>query len=76
MKRYIAAGKFKAECLHLMEEVNQKHTEYIITKRRVPIAKLSPISRPDFSLFGCMKGTVHIKGDIISPIDEEWDANR
>ncbi len=26
------------------------------------------------SLLGCMAGTIEILGDIVAPIDEEWDA--
>ncbi|MBS0633881.1 MAG: type II toxin-antitoxin system prevent-host-death family antitoxin [Verrucomicrobia bacterium] len=75
MQRYIQAGKFKAECLRIMEEVNKSGYELIITKRHEPIAKLCPIEASDTSLFGKMKGTVHVKGDITQPIDEAWDAD-
>lgn len=74
MKQIVQAGKFKAECLRFMEEVKSKGVEFIITKRNIPIAKLSPIEKRDTALFGKMKGTVHVKGDLIAPIGEEWDA--
>ena len=28
----------------------------------------------DSSIFGCMKGTIDIKGDIIHPCEEIWEA--
>ena len=74
MKHTIQAGKFKAECLRLMDQVNISQTELIITKRNVPIAKLVPIKTKRESLFGKMKGTATISGDIIEPIDEAWDV--
>ncbi len=75
MKRVVQAEKFKAECLRFMEEVKSKGVEFIITKGNIPIAKLSPIEKQDTTLFGKMKGTVHVKSDLIAPIEEEWDAN-
>lgn len=75
MKHIIQAGKFKANCLKLMDEVHAKKYNLIITKRKKPIAKLIPLEDEETSsLFGKMKGTAHIKGDIIQPIGEEWNA--
>jgi prevent-host-death family protein len=71
----IPAGEFKAKCLKLMDEVRDQGKEIVITKRGKPVAKLVPVGkakRP--SLFGCMKDTVEYMGDVISPVDVEWDA--
>ena len=69
----IQAGKFKAECLALMDRVNTTHEEVIITKHGKIVAKLVPFSEtPSKSLFGCMKNTVTIEGDIVSPLDLKW----
>jgi prevent-host-death family protein len=76
MEHYMQAGKFKAECLKVMEIVMATGDPVIITKHRIPIAKLCPIEQKEISLFGKMRGTVHVKGDLIKPIDEEWDAAR
>lgn len=71
----IPAGKFKAECLHLMDEVAQSQQELIITKHGKPVAKLVPITPVTPFLFGCMANTVtYHDNDLISPIDEAWDA--
>lgn len=74
--KQISAGEFKAKCLHLMDEVQQKHTEIIITKRGHPIAKLVPIDESPLNVFGCLKNSVQIKGNIIAPIEIEWDSNK
>jgi len=76
MIKKIAAAQFKAQCLHLMDEVKNKHTSIIITKRGVPIVKLSPIESSTINLFGALEGTVTITGDILEPIDEVWDADK
>lgn len=70
----IGAGEFKAKCLKLMDLTEQKHETIIITKRGVPVAKLVPYTETPSSLFGFMKQSLKIKGDIISPIEEKWDA--
>ncbi len=76
MTEYIQAGKFKARCLKLMDKVQRTKRKIVITKRNKPIAKLVPIEEESSQLFGKMKGTVHIVGDIVAPIDEVWDADR
>lgn len=75
MDLYIQAGKFKEQCLKIMEEVKTSGREVIITKRHIPIVRLCPIERREMSLFGKLEGTVHTHGDIIQPIDEGWNAD-
>ena len=72
--REISAGEFKARCLALMDEVRDRGGEYVITKRGAPVAKLVPIRQKRRRLLGSMKGTVRVLGDIISPLDEPWEA--
>ena len=74
MKKSIAAGEFKAKCLALLDEVQQKRGEIVITKRGKPVAKLVPVEPRAQRFFGSMKGTMEITGDIISPSDEIWEA--
>jgi prevent-host-death family protein len=73
--REIAAAEFKAKCLKLMDSVQKTKTPILITKRGKPVAKLVPAERDATDFFGCMKGSFRIIGDIISPIDIEWEAN-
>ena len=70
------AGVFKAKCLQLMDDVQKYHKEIVITKFGKPVAKLVPVEegKPK-PLFGCMKGTVKIHGDIIAPTGEVWFAD-
>ena len=75
-KRTIAAGEFKAKCLKLMDEVQATGEEIVITKHGKPVAKLAPLKKELPSLFGCMKGSVVILGDIIEPVDVEWEATK
>ena len=72
----MAAGAFKVHCLKVMDEVQSKRQAVLITKRGKPVAKLVPVEKEKDDIFGFMKGkgTVEIKGDIVSPIltPEEW----
>ena len=73
----IAAGKFKATCLGLLDEVQRERKEIVITKRGKPVARIVPVEAEKIpNLFGRMKGSVEILGDIVSPIGEIWDAER
>ncbi len=71
----IGAGEFKAKCLTILDEVALTRQPLIITKYGKPIARLVPID-PLPELFGALKGAGYFEGDIISPIDVEWDAQK
>ncbi len=70
----IKASEFKARCLQLMDEVAQTGKPLIITKNGRPVSQLIPYRQKPSTLFGALKGTVTIKGDIISSVDEDWEA--
>lgn len=71
----VPAGKFKAQCLKLMDEVAASRRAIVITKRGRPIAKLVPMeATPPASLFGCMRGTVIARDDLLST-GERWEAD-
>lgn len=70
----IPAAIFKAECLKLMDEVARTRQTIVITKHGRPVAQLVPVPAEARSLFGYMKNTVRIEGDVVAPIDEEWSA--
>jgi prevent-host-death family protein len=76
MDKSIAAGEFKAKCLHLLDEVAKLRAPLVITKRGKPVAKLVPIDDEPVDIYGCMAGTVRILGDIVGPLDDlEWNAD-
>lgn len=70
----IQAGKFKAQCLALLDEVAQTNETLIITKHGKPVAKLLPFDKKKDGNKTPLKGLATLVGDIISPIDEEWEA--
>ena len=72
--RTIKASEFKARCLKLMDEVAENGEEIVITKNGKPVAKLTAFRERPKTLFGIDKDRLIILGDIISPIDVEWEA--
>ena len=73
--RTIKASEFKAKCLKIMDEVAESGEPVVITKHGTPVAELVPAKKRPKTLFGALKGTGAILGDIISPIEDEWEAN-
>ena len=60
-----------------MDDVQVYKNEVTITKHGKPVAKLVPVKEKKRDpIFGCMKGRGIIMGDIISPIDVEWNAEK
>ena len=72
--RVMKASEFKAKCLKLMDEVAASGEEIVITKRGRPVSRLTPYRERPESLFGIDKGRFEIVGDIVAPLDEEWEA--
>jgi prevent-host-death family protein len=65
--RTMAAGKFKAQCLAVMDEVQKKRQTVVITKRGKPVAKMVPIEAKQDDIFGFLAGKGKIKGNIVKP---------
>ena len=72
--RTIKASEFKARCLKLMDEVAQSGEEIVITKRGRPVSRLVPYHQPPERLFGADHDIIRIHGDIVGPLDVEWEA--
>jgi prevent-host-death family protein len=76
--RTMAAGKFKAQCLAVMDEVQAKRIPVMLTKNGKPVAKLVPLdlAEGEDPLDAFYYGKIEILGDIMAPIytDEENEA--
>ena len=73
-QRTVKASEFKAKCLKLMDEVAASGEEIVITKKGKPVAKLTAFHPRPKTLFGAGRDRMKIIGDIISPLDVEWEA--
>jgi prevent-host-death family protein len=67
----INASKFKEQCLSLLDDLSAEGI--VITKRGKPVAKVIPIASGCAALIGSMKGTLKIKGNLLST-GVRWDA--
>ena len=68
-RRTIAAGRFKAECLALLDRVAETGEPYVVTRRGRPVAEVVPVrTRAARTLHGSV--TTH--GDIVGPVLGSW----
>jgi len=76
--KIMAAGKFKATCLKIMDDVSATREPVLITKNGRPVAKLVPAEKQSADILGCLAGVMEIVGDIESPVTapEAWKALR
>ncbi|MFO8064898.1 MAG: type II toxin-antitoxin system Phd/YefM family antitoxin [Spirochaetota bacterium] len=67
----IAAGRFKAQCLSLMDHVRDTHERVVVTKRGQPVAQMISLQEDKPSpVFGRMGGLLTVGGDIVGPTGE------
>jgi prevent-host-death family protein len=61
--RGLPAGRFKAQCLAVLDEVAATGRELVVTKRGRPVAKLVPVAPPRPLI-----GSIRRAGDVVSPL--------
>lgn len=69
----VPAGRFKAECLGLLDHVAETGATLVVTKRGRPVARLVPMERESQRP---LLGSVEFLGDVITPLGEDWEAER
>jgi prevent-host-death family protein len=66
----IAISEFKAKCLSILEQVEKTKQPIRITRHGKPVADVVPsipiVDRA--ALFGSMRNSIKILGDIVSPV--------
>jgi prevent-host-death family protein len=75
----ITISRFKARCLALMAEVQEKGEPLLVTKRGRPLVHVVPArDGKGKGWIGCMEGTARIVGDLIEPVApaEDWDISK
>ncbi|MBN1894239.1 type II toxin-antitoxin system Phd/YefM family antitoxin [bacterium] len=72
MKIY-PAGKFKALCLSVLDEVSKKREPVLVTKRGKPVAQVVPVPDSEEDGENPLIGSVIFEKNIIDPVDEEWE---
>ena len=74
MSKSLKISDCKARFLSVAEEVARTGERVVVTKRGKPLVDVVPHQAKKKDAFGILKGRIKIKGDIISPIDVEWEA--
>jgi len=69
----IGAGEFKSKCLKLLDQVAEERQTLVITKRGRAVARVVPMEA-EVEIFGALRGSGTILGDIISPLENEWEV--
>ena len=70
----VSVAKAKATFSSLVAGVEKRRGSVTILRRGVPVARLVPIPETQFTLHGCMRGSVTELGDILGPTGEEWSV--
>ena len=72
--RTIPAGRFKAQCLKLLDEVAETGETIVVTKRGKPVARVEPVEEPP-SLAGSVVYLVD-DDELLFSTGEVWDMER
>jgi prevent-host-death family protein len=75
--RTVSASRLKATVSDVLDVVAGSGIRVIITRRGRAVAMLVPVRdprAPGRTLFGSCRGSVVVHGDIVEPVDVEWDA--
>ncbi len=67
--RSVGIGEFESNCGLLLAEVAATGETLVVTREGKPLAKVVPFEKPSPLL-----GSVLWEKDIVSPLDETWDA--
>lgn len=74
-KNTVSTSELKARCAEIVGRVARTRAPVILTKRGRPVARILPVEEGEGAdLFGCIKGSIVICGDIVAPLDVEWEA--
>ncbi len=79
--REVSISEFKANCAKLLERVRRTRQPIRITRHGKTVAEIVPCSLAVIernAMFRSMKGSMTIKGEIISPAndEDEWECLR
>ena len=74
--RPVTITDFKARCLSLLQELQEDDEPLIVTKRGKPFAEVHACRGDLETVMRRYRGSVIHYGDIVSPVDEQWDADR
>ncbi len=69
----VPAGEFKTHCLALLNEVATTHEGLVVTRYGKPVARVIPYAQETVEK-NPLKGSIVFEGDLISPIEADWNV--
>jgi prevent-host-death family protein len=74
MQKTISITEFKARCLEIIREVQDESVSYTVTKHDKVVAE---VTKPSGDVTGKnpLKDSILHEDDLISPVDESWEAD-
>jgi prevent-host-death family protein len=76
MTKTMKASECKAKFLAVLDEVAATGEPVTVTKNGKPVGQIVPLREKPKTLFGALKGSVTILGDIVNPQPPDWDEDR
>lgn len=76
MQTQIPIGELKTHCYQILEQIQRDNQKLVITKRGTPIAEVTSLqpNAPKKSLIGMLQSKAKINGDLLAPLNEQWEA--
>jgi antitoxin (DNA-binding transcriptional repressor) of toxin-antitoxin stability system len=71
----IPAAEFRNRCLALLEEVQRTRRPIVVTRHGKPVAEVSAFTAKSSTAENPLVGSIEFEGDLISPLNEGWEAN-
>lgn len=72
----VAFEQFKSSCLELISLVSRTGEEVWVAQNGQVLVKLVPVpALSPSAMFGKLAQETHIRGDIVSDLDEPWEAD-
>ncbi|HEX2886162.1 type II toxin-antitoxin system prevent-host-death family antitoxin [Vineibacter terrae] len=76
MTKTMKASECKAKFLAVLDEVAATGEPVTVTKNGKPIGQIVPLRGKPKTIFGALKGSFEIVGDIVGPQEPDWDEDR
>ena len=73
--RRVDLSTFARSHQELLRQVEETRESLLVTRRGRPMVEIVPAPLDDDQLRTRLRGQVKSMGDVVSPIDEEWDAS-
>lgn len=72
--RTLSAAEFRNSCLAVLEQVERTREPITVTRHGKPVACITPVSSR--AAANPLIGSIEHQGDLIGPLDDDWDALR